>query len=81
MAKTVQAKETNHKAMIGTIRRAFLPLGYAFIIGPDGVEYFLHARELPEGQWNGDVIHEGARFAFVAEKSEKGWRATEVRPC
>lgn len=65
----------------GTISRVFLPRGYAFIIGDDEREYFLHVDQFI-GVWEGKVVHEGARVSFEPKRDGRGGnklRANEVR--
>lgn len=65
----------------GTIERLLLPRGFGFVQGDDGVEYFLHAKELPEGSWNGDTLHKGVRVEFIPKRTAKGWACEEAKLC
>lgn len=59
--------------MTGTIQKVFLPNGYAFVKSDEnGKEYFLHAKEVPEGKWTGDFIRKGKRVDFVPLVLEGG---------
>jgi len=66
---------SNGEMMTGRILRVLLPRGFGFIRGDDGREYFLHAKELPDGLWDGDVLHDGVRVQFIPRETEHGWRA------
>jgi cold shock CspA family protein len=70
--------------MTGTITRIFLPRGFAFVRGDDGQDYLLHANELRDAAWSGEVVREGVRVEFVARangNSGNKLRATEVTLC
>lgn len=70
--------------MTGTVTRVFLPRGFAFIRGEDGLDYFFQAKELAIGQWDGLVIHEGTYVSFEPTNDGpkgNGLRATQVQVC
>lgn len=68
--------------MKGVVTRAFLPRGFAFVLGEDGLEYFLNASELRGKPWSGESVHEGVALEFVPRANGaggNGLRATEAR--
>jgi len=70
--------------MKGTIKRVFLPRGFAFVTGEDGEDYFFQADQLRDAQWDGRTIRENVRLEFVPQDGGpggNGLRATEVRLC
>ena len=67
--------------MKGTIKRVFLPRGFAFVTGDDGEDYFFQADELRGAEWDGSVIKERVRLEFVPSEGGpggNGLRATQV---
>jgi cold shock CspA family protein len=64
--------------MTGTITRAFLPRGFCFVRGDDGVDYFLQAQAL-DGEWEGGKVRQGARVEFDPEPAEPNPRAVRAR--
>lgn len=70
--------------MTGTITRVMLPRGFGFIVGDDGIEYFLHVDDLIPGIiWDGTVVRNGVRVQFEpyfdeAKKKGSGWRAVKT---
>ena len=64
--------------MQGTIKRVVRDRGYGFIRSSDGHEVFFHRNSLQ--QMDFDSLQEGATVEFEVEQSEKGPRATNVRP-
>ena len=65
-------------SMQGTIKRVVRDRGYGFIRSTDGQEVFFHLNSLQ--QMDFDSLQEGATVEFEVEQSEKGQRATNVRP-
>ena len=75
----------------GTITRVFLPRGFAFVRGDDGLDYFFNADEFyigdmraPSEAWDGAVIREHARVRFLPRSDGRGGnglRACGVRLC
>ena len=73
---------TRGMTMRGTITRAFLPKGFAFVRGDDEQDYFLQANELYDNPWEGAVVREGARVEFTPVSDGHGGnklRATEAK--
>ena len=64
--------------MRGTIKRLIRDRGFGFIRSSDGQEVFFHSSSLQ--QMNFDSLKEGDTVEFEVERSEKGLRATNVRP-
>ena len=64
--------------MQGTIKRVIRDRGFGFIRSTDGQEVFFHRSSLQ--QLNFDGLKEGEQVDFEMENSEKGPRATTVRP-
>lgn len=67
--------------MKGTITRVFLPRGFGFVRGDDGLDYFLQANAL-DIEWDGRIVREGTRVEFVPAGNGaggNGLRATEAR--
>lgn len=65
--------------MFGEIARALLPRGFAFVIGDDGRDYFLHVDQW-EGTWDGQSMKRGARVEFVPKEMPDGkFRAENAR--
>jgi cold shock CspA family protein len=63
----------------GIIVREFLPKGFCFVEGEDGQEYFLHANQLPDGEWSREKIKKGARVQFEPQPNPpKGFKATNA---
>lgn len=68
--------------MKGTITRVFLPRGFGFVRGDDGLDYFLQADALMNVAWDGAVIREGVKVEFLPDGNGaggNGLRALEVR--
>lgn len=68
--------------MKGTITRVFLPRGFGFARGDDGLDYFIQADALVDVAWDGVIIREGVRVEFLPDANGaggNGLRATEVR--
>lgn len=66
--------------MFGEVTRALLPRGFAFVIGDDGQDYFLHVDQW-EGTWDGQNMKRGTRVEFVPKKMPDGkLRANSARP-
>lgn len=68
--------------MKGTIKRVFLPRGFAFVTGEDGQDYMFQANELRDSAWDGRVIKEGVELEFVPASDGhggNGLRVTEAR--
>jgi cold shock protein len=65
----------------GVVKRVFLTRGFGFVLGDDGLEYFLHIDALvPISQW--EKLCAGVRVEFIpAEGGKKanGLRAMQVR--
>jgi cold shock CspA family protein len=69
--------------MKGTVTRVFLPRGFGFVKGDDGLDYFLQADAFM-GTWDGATIKEGARLEFVPTPGGaggNGLKATRAMPC
>ena len=64
--------------MKGTIKRVVRDRGFGFIRSTDGQEVFFHRNGLQQIDFEG--LQEGATVEFEVEQSEKGPRATNVRP-
>jgi len=64
--------------MQGTIKRVVRDRGFGFILTPDGKEVFFHRNGL-EGM-DFDSLRGGTTVELDVEQSEKGPRATNVRP-
>ena len=64
---------------LGTIGKLVPDRGFGFIAGDDGVEYFFHRSGL-DRLLNYDSLQVGQRVQFDIEPSERGPRATRVRP-
>lgn len=68
--------------MKGTVTRVFLPRGFGFVRGDDGLDYFLQADALAEAAWDGATIREGIRIEFTPNGNGaggNGLRALDVR--
>ena len=65
-------------SMQGTIKRVVRDRGFGFIRSSDGQEVFFHRNGLQ--QMDFDSLKEGTSVEFEVEQSEKGPRATNVRP-
>ena len=68
----------NATIMMGTIKWFSSEKGYGFIVGDDGLDYFLHEFELADPQQ--DVMHlaQNVRVAYQAQKNSKGLKAVEI---
>ena len=64
--------------MQGTIKRVVRDRGFGFIRSSDGQEVFFHRNGLQ--QMDFDSLKEGLTVEFEVEPSEKGPRASNVRP-
>jgi CspA family cold shock protein len=64
--------------MQGTIKRIVREKGFGFILSSDGKEVFFHRTGLQQIAFEG--LQEGTSVDFEVEQSEKGPRATNVRP-
>ena len=63
--------------MEGTITRVIKTRGFAFVVGEDQVERFVHVDELREPErW--EEMRQGVRVSFVPVRTKKGDRASEV---
>ena len=65
-------------SMKGTIKRVVRDRGFGFIRSSDGQEVFFHRNGLQ--QMDFESLKEGTSVEFEVEQSEKGPRATNVRP-
>jgi len=63
----------------GTIKKLVSDRGFGFIAAEDGVEYFFHRSGLDRAL-NFDSLQGGERVTFDIEASQRGPRATRVRP-
>jgi cold shock CspA family protein len=63
--------------MRGTIR--LLKLGYGFIHGADGTDYFFHRTGLEMTTWKFDDLKTSIEVVFTAIQAPKGPRAIEIR--
>jgi CspA family cold shock protein len=63
----------------GTIKKLVSDRGFGFIADEDGVEYFFHRSGLDRAM-NFDSLQGGERVQFDIEPSQRGPRATRVRP-
>jgi CspA family cold shock protein len=63
--------------MIGQVLRTIPAKGFGFVLGEDGQEYFIHASECPEGDF--DKLRPGQKVEFIETKTNKGFRATSLR--
>ena len=61
----------------GTVSRLVEDRGFGFVQGSDGVEYFFHRSGVPGGF---ETLQVGQSVEFAIERSEKGPRATGVKP-
>ncbi|HYZ00826.1 MAG TPA: cold shock domain-containing protein [Candidatus Binatia bacterium] len=64
---------------VGTIKKLVADRGFGFIAAEDGVEYFFHRSGL-DRTLNFDSLAGGERVEFDIEASQKGPRASRVRP-
>ena len=65
--------------MTGTVDKAILPRGYAFVAGDDGQDYFLHVDEWA-GVWDARDLRKGTRVEFEARDAGGGrYRAVNAR--
>lgn len=54
--------------MTGKITRVMLPLGYGFVRGDDGKDYFMHVDALANGvSWDGSTLRKDRRVEFDIE--------------
>jgi cold shock protein len=63
----------------GTIKKLVVDRGFGFIEAQDGKEYFFH-RSGMDAALNFDALSGGERVTFEVEASQKGPRATRVKP-
>lgn len=59
--------------MNGVIKYFNEQRGYGFIAGENGIDYFVHIRDIQNT--DGDYPQIGRSICFDAEKSEKGYKA------
>ena len=52
--------------------------GYGFIVGPQNQDIFVHYTVIEGDGFR--VLKDGSGVVYSAERSDKGWRATQVRP-
>jgi cold shock protein len=64
---------------LGTIKKLVPDRGFGFIAAEDGVEYFFH-RSGVDPSLNFDSLTGGEQVQFDLEASQRGPRATRVRP-
>ena len=64
--------------MRGTIKHVVRDRGFGFILISDGQEVFFHRSGLQQMDFDG--LKGGETVEFEVEQSEKGPRATNVRP-
>ena len=64
--------------MQGTIKKVVRDKGFGFILTSDGKEVFFHRSGLQQMDFDG--LKGGETVEFEVEPSEKGPRATNVRP-
>jgi len=65
--------------MTGTVDKAILPKGYAFVAGDDGRDYFLHVDDWT-GVWDARDLRRGVRVEFeTREVSPDRYRAMNAR--
>lgn len=50
--------------------------GYGFIVGPDGQDIFVHFSVIAGDGFR--VLKDGAPVIYDAQRSDKGWKATQV---
>ena len=63
----------------GTVKKVQSDRGFGFITGEDGIEYFFH-RSGVDSSLNFDSLNGGEAVSFEIERSDKGPRASRVRP-
>jgi CspA family cold shock protein len=63
----------------GTIKKLVADRGFGFIAAEDGVEYFFHRSALDRAL-DFDSLRGSERVQFDIEPSQRGPRATRVRP-
>jgi len=64
--------------MQGKIKRVVRDRGFGFIRSSDGQQVFFHRSSLQQMDFDG--LKEGDAVEFEVEQSEKGLRASNVRP-
>lgn len=65
--------------MRGIVKKVDRLKGYGFILGDDGIEYFVHKSQLARGvKW--EFIEQGMGVMFTEGGGAKGPRAEDVEP-
>ena len=64
---------------IGTVKKVVSDRGFGFISGEDGKDYFFHRDALIDA-FDFDRLVGGERVEFDLQQSQRGPRATNVRP-
>jgi CspA family cold shock protein len=64
--------------MTGTIKTLRIDKGFGFIMGQDGLQYFMHRSAIRGGEIF-EQLREGQLVAFDPTTSDKGPRAENVR--
>lgn len=62
--------------MNGTIKKIVSDKGFGFILGKDGVEYFMHKTALKNARF--ENLHEGQDVTFEEADGTKGPRAEDI---
>lgn len=53
--------------------------GYGFLIGDDGINYFVHYRNIQGSSETKKNLVKGKRYGFIASKGDRGMVASKVR--